>query len=143
MLSKQLASAERHCLRRAAAAAAAYASRSTLKINARTFRVALFSVFLTMSSATRVLAAWSLLLCAMACAAIALLTVASSATENLALLSESPSHSSSVTALEARFKADAKAAAIKDAGAQILQAKLIKYEFIQRCCPFNSLIVCY
>ena len=78
-----------------------------------------------MTSATRALAASSLLLCAMACAAIALLTIASSATEELAQQSHSPV--SSVSSLEARVEADAKSAAVKDAGAQSLQAQLIKY----------------
>ncbi len=78
-----------------------------------------------MTSATRALAASSLLLCAMACAAIALLTIASSSTEELAQQSLSPV--SSVSSLEARVEADAKSAAVKDAGAQSLQAQLIKY----------------
>jgi hypothetical protein len=78
-----------------------------------------------MTSATRALAASSLLLCAMACAAIALLTIASSSTEELAQQSHSPV--SSVSSLEARVEADAKSAAVKDAGAQSLQAQLIKY----------------
>lgn len=86
-----------------------------------------------MSSTTRVLAASSLLLCAVACAAVALLTIASSATEELAqprfpvLVS-----SSSISSLEARVEADAKTAAAKDAGAKSLQAELIKYAALQQ-----------
>jgi hypothetical protein len=61
----------------------------------------------------------------MACAAVALLTIASSATEELA--QQSHAHVSSVSSLEARVEADAKSAAVKDASAQTLQAQLIKY----------------
>jgi hypothetical protein len=80
----------------------------------------------TMMSATRALAASSLLLCAMACAAIALLTIASSATEELAQQPHAIARSST-SGLEAQLEADAKTAAAKDAGAQLLQSQLIKY----------------
>ena len=81
-----------------------------------------------MSSATRALAASSLLLCAIACAAVALLTIASSATEQLAQQPHFPvlASSSSISSLEARVEADAKSAAAKDAGVKSLQAELIK-----------------
>jgi hypothetical protein len=82
-----------------------------------------------MPSANRALLASSLLLCAVACAAIALLTIASSATEQLARLPVLAS-SSSISALEARVEADSKAAAAKDAGAKSLQAQLIKYAVV-------------
>jgi hypothetical protein len=78
-----------------------------------------------MSSATRVLAASSLLMCAIACAAIALLTIASSATEELAQQPLATARSST-SGLEAQLEADAKTAAAKDAGAQFLQSQLIK-----------------
>jgi hypothetical protein len=79
-----------------------------------------------MTSPARALAASSLLLCAIACAAITLLTFASSATEELA--QSVPVASSSMSALEARVKADAQHAAVKDAGVKAMQAELIKYK---------------
>ena len=82
-----------------------------------------------MTSATRALAASSLLLCAMACAAIALLTIASSATEELAQAPHATVRSSS-SDLEAKLEADVKTAAAKDAGAQLLQSQLIKYALL-------------
>jgi hypothetical protein len=79
----------------------------------------------------RALAASALLLCAIACAAIALLTIASSATEELAQQPHFTSLSrSSASGLEAQLEADAKSAAAKDAGAQLLQSQLIKYELV-------------
>jgi hypothetical protein len=99
--------------------------------SARAFRVArnLHLSPRVMPSANRALLASSLLLCAVACAAIALLTIASSATEQLARLPVLAS-SSSISALEARVEADSKAAAAKDAGAKSLQAQLIKYAVV-------------
>ena len=79
-----------------------------------------------MTSPARVLAASSLLLCAIACVAITLLTFASSATEELAQQAHAPS-TSSISALEARVKSDAQRAAAKDAGVKAMQAELIKY----------------
>ena len=84
-----------------------------------------------MTFAKRAIAASSLLLCAIACAAIALLTIASSATEELAQQSHSTSIArSSTSGLEAQLEADVKSAAAKDAGAQMLQSQLIKYSIL-------------
>jgi hypothetical protein len=94
-----------------------------------------------MPSANRALLASSLLLCAVACAAVALLTIASSATEQLARPPRLPvlASTSSISALEARVESDSKAAAAKDAGAKALQAQLIKYAFASPLFPTDRL----
>jgi hypothetical protein len=85
----------------------------------------------------RAIAASSLLLCAIACAAIALLTIASSATEELAQQSTALTQSST-SGLEAKLEADAKTAAAKDAGAQLLHSQLIKCALVVPCPAIRS-----